>query len=81
MLDKLPNKGDYIRGSGSNFDMRDVSVLSKETGVEFARVTIGNETFFYSNHFHSSLFSLLYICTLDHSVLPVPRLSFYYKPQ
>jgi len=45
MLDKLPNKGDYIRGSGSDFDMRDVSVSSKETGVEFARVTIRNETF------------------------------------
>ena len=45
MLDKLPHKGDYIKGSTSDFDMRDVSVMSKETGVEFARITIGNESF------------------------------------
>lgn len=45
MLDKLPNKGDYIKGNGSDFDMRDVSVMSKETGVEFAKITIGNESY------------------------------------
>ncbi len=45
MLDKLPNKGDYIKGNTSDFDMKDVSVMSKETGVEFAKVTIGNESF------------------------------------
>ena len=45
MLDRLPNKGDYIKGNTSDFDMKDVSVMSKETGVEFARITIGNESF------------------------------------
>ena len=45
MMDKLPNKGDYIKGGTSDFDMRDVSVMSKETGAEFARLTIGNETY------------------------------------
>lgn len=45
MLDKLPNKGDYIKGGANDFDMRDVSVMSKETGVEFAKVTIANESY------------------------------------
>ena len=44
-LSKLQHKGDYISGSSGEFNMTDVSVMSKETGVEFARVTIGRKTY------------------------------------
>ena len=44
-LAKLHHKGDYITGSFGNFNMTDDSVMSKETGVEFARVTIGGKTY------------------------------------
>jgi len=45
MIAKLPNKGDYIQGSKDDFSIQDVSVMSKETGVEFAKVTIGNKSY------------------------------------
>ena len=41
----LQNKGDYITGSVGAFSMSDVSIMSKETGVEFAHVTIGDTTY------------------------------------
>ena len=39
-----PN-GYWIESSLSNFSATDVSVLSKETGVEYAKVTIGNKAY------------------------------------
>ena len=44
-LSKLQHKGDYITGSVDDFSMTDVSVMSKETGVEFAHVTVGSTTY------------------------------------
>ncbi len=44
-LAHLQNKGDYITGSVGTFSMSDVSIMSKETGVEFAHVTIGDTTY------------------------------------
>lgn len=44
-LAHLQNKGDYITGSVGAFSMSDVSIMSKETGVEFAHVTIGDTTY------------------------------------
>ena len=45
MIDKLPKTGDYIVGSTDDFTIQDVSIMSKETGVEFAKVTIGNKSY------------------------------------
>ena len=42
---KLPKKGSYITGSKKDFSVKDVSIMSKETGVEFAKVTIGDKSF------------------------------------
>lgn len=42
MLKKLQNKGDYISDSAGSFSMEDISIMSKQTGVEFACVTIDN---------------------------------------
>ncbi|MCR4929398.1 MAG: hypothetical protein K5988_05320 [Lachnospiraceae bacterium] len=42
-LSKLPRAGMYISGKKGSFPIKDVSIMSKETGVEFARVTIGSE--------------------------------------
>lgn len=44
-LSHLQYKGEYITGSVDSFSMSDVSVMSKETGVEFARVTIGSKSY------------------------------------
>ena len=44
-LSKLKSKGDIVTGSRDSFSMKDVSVMSKETGVEFAKVTIGDKTY------------------------------------
>ena len=44
-LSKLQHKGDIITGSIGEFTMSDVSVMSKETGVEFAHITVGNTTY------------------------------------
>ena len=43
-LSQLKKAGDYIKGTKDSYSMQDVSVMSKETGVEFARVTIDDET-------------------------------------
>ena len=45
MIDKLPKTGDYIVGSTEDFTIQVVSIMSKETGVEFAKVTIGNKSY------------------------------------
>ncbi|MDO4487593.1 MAG: hypothetical protein Q4B67_00680 [Eubacteriales bacterium] len=45
ILSKLQNKGDIISGNKDSFSIKDVSVMSKETGVEFAKVSIGNKTY------------------------------------
>ncbi len=42
-LAKLPKEGNHIYGAKGSFPIKDVSIMSKETGVEFARVTIGNK--------------------------------------
>ena len=44
-LSKLKKKGDTVSGGKDSFSMKDVSVMSKETGVEFARVTIGDKSY------------------------------------
>ena len=44
-LSKLQHKGDSITGSVGEFSMSDVSIMSKETGVEFAHVTVGDTTY------------------------------------
>ena len=44
-MESLKRKGDVIESSLSDFSATDVSVLSKETGVEYAKVTIGNKAY------------------------------------
>ena len=44
-LSKLKNKGDIVTGNRDSFSTKDVSVMSKETGVEYAKVTIGDKTY------------------------------------
>ena len=44
-LAQLKKTGDYIKSDGVGFSMTDVSILSKEAGVEFAKVSIGSETY------------------------------------
>lgn len=44
-LSKLKKKGDIVTGAQDSFPIKDVSIMSKETGVEFARITIGNKTY------------------------------------
>ena len=45
LLGKMPNKGDYVTGTNSDFSMADVSIMSKEAKVEFAKVTLGNKSY------------------------------------
>ena len=45
LLGKMPHKGDYVTGTKSDFSMTDVSVMSKESKVEFAKVTIGDKSY------------------------------------
>ncbi len=42
-LSKLKKTGDSLTGKVGSFPIKDVSIMSKEAGVEFAKVTIGNE--------------------------------------
>jgi predicted transcriptional regulator len=42
-LSKLKKEGSYISGKLNSFPIEDVSIMSKETGVEFAKVTIGDK--------------------------------------
>lgn len=44
-MESLKRKGDVIESSLLDFSATDVSVLSKETGVEYAKVTIGNKAY------------------------------------
>ena len=44
-LSALKNKGDYFSTQNGEFSMKDISVMSKETGVEFAVVSTGNDSF------------------------------------
>lgn len=44
-MSKLKQSGSFITGTSDDFSMKDVSVLSKETGVEYAKVTIGNKSY------------------------------------
>ena len=45
ILSKLTKSGDTISGKIGSFSMKDVSIMSKEIGVEFAHVTIGDKTY------------------------------------
>lgn len=45
LLSKLQKEGDRIVGTVNDFSMKDVSIMSKEAGVEFARFTIGDKTY------------------------------------
>ena len=45
LLGKMSNKGDYATGKKSDFSMTDVSIMSKESRVEFAKVTIGDKSY------------------------------------
>ena len=44
-LDNLKKKDDFIIGDLKSFKEADVSVMSKETGVEFAKITVGEKTY------------------------------------
>ena len=44
-LSRLKKKGDYIAGSLEELSMTNVSIMSKETGIEFARITIGETAY------------------------------------
>lgn len=37
--------GDYVEGNRDDFSMTDVSIMSKESKVEFAKVTIGDRSY------------------------------------
>lgn len=45
MLKSMKQKGDYIEGNKNNFSEKEASIISKESGVEFAKITIGNKAF------------------------------------
>ena len=44
-LIQLKESGDYTKSDIGGYSMKDVSIMSKETGVEFAKVSIGSETY------------------------------------
>ena len=44
-LSHLQKKGDYISANGKNFSTKDVSIMSKETGVEFAKVIVDGNSY------------------------------------
>ncbi len=44
-LAQLKKPGDYIKSDVGGYSMTDASIMSKETGVEFAKVSIGSETY------------------------------------
>ena len=44
-LSRLKEKGDYIVSEGDSFSMKDVSIMSKESGVEFAKVFVDGKTY------------------------------------
>lgn len=44
-LSRLKKKGDYTVGSLDELSMTNVSIMSKETGIEFARITIGETAY------------------------------------
>ena len=45
LLEEMSQKGDFVTGTKSDFSMTDVSIMSKETKVEFAKVTIGDKSY------------------------------------
>lgn len=56
-LSKLKKPGDTISGPIGSFSMKDVSIMSKETGVEFAHVTIGNKIYLIRGDEHGVIIS------------------------
>ena len=44
-MQKLQNKGDLIKSTSDDFSMKDVSALSKETGVEYAKIVVGDKAY------------------------------------
>lgn len=45
LLSRLTKKGDYISATEEELSMLNVSIMSKETGVEFARITVGDKIY------------------------------------
>lgn len=44
-LSKMKCKGDYIIAGAESFSMKDVSIMSKESGVEFAKISVDGRTY------------------------------------
>jgi len=44
-ISKLNRKGDYVSSDGDNYPIKDVSIMSKETGVEYAKLSIGGKSY------------------------------------
>lgn len=44
-LSQMKNKGEYIITDSDSFSMKDVSIMSKESGVEFAKVSVNGKTY------------------------------------
>ncbi len=44
-LSKIKSKGDYITAETDSFSMKDVSIMSKESGVEFVKVSVDGKTY------------------------------------
>ena len=44
-LSQMKNKGDYITTDEDSFSMKDVSIMSKESGVEFAKISVDGKTY------------------------------------
>lgn len=45
LLEQLQCKGDYVTGKEDDYDMADASIMSREAKVEFAKVTIGSNSY------------------------------------
>ena len=56
-LSRLKKKGDTVSGDIGSFPIKDVSIMSKEAGVEFARVTMGGKEILFRGDEHGVEFS------------------------
>jgi len=45
LLGKMQKNGDYVTGKAEDYSMTDVSIMSKEAKVEFAKVTIRDKSY------------------------------------
>lgn len=44
-LSKMKSKGDYITTDSDDFSMKDISIMSRESGVEFAKVSVEGKSY------------------------------------